>query len=178
MRRARPSPASILQQVRSLRAQPIQVRMAQMLDALDAWRALESALRTLPRLHAWGPKAISGLLPMPWVGVVIWRRGGGYTGYKTLLIVGVWAQQTADGAHVIVGHKPLPFSAPFYEAESYHKLMRDGFDVYYQDDGSPPPPASRALDIAYTEGERLALRTSIRTAVGAILAAPPVEDDE
>ncbi len=166
MRRPRPTPTSILQQVRSLRAQPLQIKLAQMLDSLDAWRALESALQALPRLHAWGPKTVSGLLPLPWVGAVIWRRGGGFTGYKTLMITGVWAQQTVDGAHVVVGHKVLPYGAPFYEAESYHKLMRDGFDVYYQDDGSPPPPASRALDVVYREGERLALRMSIRQALG------------
>lgn len=165
MPRRRPNSTSILLEIRLLRAQPIQAELARILDDLGAWDALEMARAQRPRLLTWGPKAVNGIVPKPWVGGVIWQRGSGYTGYRTLLIAGIWAQQIDGGCLMSVGQKVVPYAAPFYEAEAYHKLIRAGFDVYYRDDGSPPPPASRRLEVIYDPETRPALRDKIRSAL-------------
>ncbi len=162
MRRSLHTPASILQQVRLLRAEPARTQLAAILDGLDAWRAVETVLAGLPRLLSWGPKAVSGIQPVPWVGVVIWARAPGYDGYRVLTVRGVWAQ-ASEAARVMVGVKRLHYRAPFYEAEAYHKLIRKNFDLYYGDDGSPP--SQPALDVIYDEAERLALRAQVKEAL-------------
>ncbi|MCA9903894.1 MAG: hypothetical protein KC547_08560, partial [Anaerolineae bacterium] len=158
MKHSRPSPASILQQVRLLRAQPIQAELAKILDDLDAWAAVETARARYSRLIAWGPKIVKGDIPSPWVGVVMWRRASGYTGYRTLSLGGVWAVQDQQAVRIIMGQRTLPYAAAFYEAEVYHKLMRKDFTIYYDDDGAPPAPLLRSLDATYDPQERLALR--------------------
>ncbi|MCA9910148.1 MAG: hypothetical protein KC519_15930 [Anaerolineae bacterium] len=161
MKHSRPSPASILQQVRLLRAQPIQAELAKILDDLDAWAAVETARAYYSRLIAWGPKIVKGDIPSPWVGVVMWRRASGYTGYRTLSLGGVWAVQDQQAVRIIMGQRTLPYAAAFYEAEVYHKLMRKDFTIYYDDDGAPPAPLLRSLDATYDPQERLALRETI-----------------
>lgn len=151
--------------MQQLRAQPIQAELARCLDGLDAWGALEAALAARPPSISWGPQAVSGMTPAPWVGSVIWQRGSGYTGYKTLLLVGIWALAEDDQVRLIVGHKALPYAAAFYEAEAYHQLMRSGFTVYYHDDGAPPPAASRRYDGWYVPAERLEQRAALRQAL-------------
>ena len=163
MQRARPTPTSILRQIAQLRAQPAQEALARILDSLDAWGAAEVALKLLPRLTTWGPKAVSGTSPMAWVGVVVWQRAAGYTGYKLLTVRGIWAQQEGTDARIIVGQKVLPFTPPFYEAEAYHKLIRKGFDIYYSDNGSPP--TTRWYNALYTEAQRLEMREAVRAAM-------------
>ncbi|MCL4249981.1 MAG: hypothetical protein KJ065_17675 [Anaerolineae bacterium] len=161
MKRSRPSPSSILQQVRQLRAQPVQAELAKILDDLDAWTAVEAALARYSRLIAWGPKTVKGDTPSPWVGVIMWRRASGYTGYRTLSLSGVWTVQEAHVVRIIMGQRTLPYAAPFYEAEVYHKLMRKDFTVYYDDNGAPPAPLLRSLDVTYDLQARLALRETI-----------------
>jgi hypothetical protein len=168
MSQRRPSQASILREIRALRAQPSQEALARTLDALDTWSILEVACARRPSLRSWGPKAVQGVLPRPWVGSVLWQRGEGYAGYRTLLIAGIWACDDEGGQRLIIGQKTLPYAAPFYEAEAYHKLMRTGFDVYYRDDGAPPPSTSRVLDIAYAEAQRLELREKLKAAFFAL----------
>lgn len=163
MKRPRPTPASIVQQVRLLRAEPARTALAAILDKLDAWRAVEAALKGAPRLLAWGPKAVSGIGPPPWVGVVMWTRAPGYEGYRVLTLRGVWAIEEGEAARVMVGARRLAYSAPFYEAEAYHKLIRNSFDLYYGDDGAPP--AQPTLSVLYDEAERLTLREEVRRAV-------------
>ena len=165
MPRYRPTPQSIVAQVRQLRAAPAHAELARALDALDTWGALEDALKAMPRLLAHGPKALQGIdaAERAWVGAAIWRRGDGYHGYKVLTVTGVWAAMRDDAPHVLVGTKYLPFAAPFYEAEAYHKLIRSGFSVYYADDGAPP--AAPRYDAPYHAGQRLALRDAIRAAL-------------
>ncbi|MCC6614869.1 MAG: hypothetical protein IT320_15415 [Anaerolineae bacterium] len=162
MKRSHPSASSILQQVRLLRAQPAQAELARILDDLDAWRAVETALAGQPRLIAWGPKIMRGDRPVPWVSVVMWRRASGYSGYKTLTLSGVWAVQDTP-PRIVVGQRRLPYAAPFYEAEAYHKLMRKEFTIYYRDDGAPPSLPSRRWDAPYVPEQRLALRETIRS---------------
>jgi hypothetical protein len=166
MTRPRPSPASILQQVRLLRTEPARVQLAAILDGLDTWRAVEGARAAAPRLLAWGPKAVSGITPSPWVGVVMWARAPGYDGYRVLTLRGVWVVQEGEAVRVMAGVKRLAYSAPFYEAEAYHKLIRKNFDLYYADDGAPP--AHPTLDTPYDEARRLELRERVK---GAMLGA-------
>ena len=163
MTRPRPTPASIVQQVRLLRAEPARTALAAILDKLDAWRAVEAALKAAPRLLSWGPKAVSGVGPPLWVGVVMWTRAPGYDGYRVLTLRGVWAIEEGEAARVIVGVRRLAYSAPFYEAEAYHKLIRNSFDLYYGDDGTPP--AQPTLSVLYDEAQRLTLREQVRAAL-------------
>jgi hypothetical protein len=59
-----------------------------------------------------------------------------------------------------IGVKRLSYSAPFYDAEAYHKLIRRNYDLYYQDDDTPPVDA---LSIPYQPELRLSLRETIAT---------------
>jgi hypothetical protein len=146
-----------VRQVALLRAQPAQTELARLLDGLDAWACAEKALKVLPRLLNWGPKVVKGIAPSPWLGVVIWGRASGYSGYKTLTVRGIWLRAEGETTRLLVGQKRLPYAVEFYEAEAYHKLIGKNFDLYYRDDGAPPA-GTLAFDAPYREEERLALR--------------------
>lgn len=163
MQRARPTPTSILRQIAQLRAQPAQEALARILDSLDAWGAAELARKAMPRLTAWGPKAVSGVSPSVWVGVVVWQRAPGYTGYKLLTVRGIWAVQEGTDVRILVGQKVLSYTAGFYEAEAYHKLIRKGFDIYYSDHGAPPTQCD--YDALYTLEARLLMREAVQVAM-------------
>jgi hypothetical protein len=134
------------------------------LDGLDVLGKLEmiaAAGVMMPRAN--GPKTFSGFKPHTWVGVALWRRGGGYYGYRILQIVGVWAVQDAPGPPlIVVGTKRLRYIAPTYEAEAYHKLLRKTFEPYYDGDASPPPDATRLLSARYGSERRLELRDAVQ----------------
>jgi len=141
-----------------------QTDLARVLDGLDVFGKLDKlqeALPVTPRLN--GPKSFEGLKPVTWVGVVAWRRGPGYFGYRMLQLVGVWAvQDTAGPPLIVVGTKRLRYIAPTYEAEAYHKLLRKTFAPYYDGDASPPPANTRLLAARYSAEQRLELRDQIR----------------
>lgn len=131
------------------------------LDALGKLDKLQEVLPMTPRLN--GPKTFEGVKPVTWVGVVAWRRGPGYYGYRVLQLIGVWAvQDTAGPPLIIVGVKRLRYTAPTYEAEAYHKLLRKTFAPYYDGDASPPQPATRLFSARYNSERRLELRDQIR----------------
>jgi hypothetical protein len=136
-----------------------QDELARILDGLNVWGTLE-ALRTkrFSLNLCYGPKAIGGLEPEPYVGVVVWHRAAGYYGYKTLTLLGVWACEEGGKPVLLVGVKRLPYAAPFYDAEAYHKLIRRNYDLYYQDNGAPPADAQA---IPYQPELRLSLRERI-----------------
>lgn len=118
----------------------------------------------MPRLN--GPKTFTGFKPYTWVGVVGWRRGPGYYGYRILQLIGVWAVQDAPGPPlIIVGTKRLRYTAPTYEAEAYHKLLRKTFEPYYDGNASPPPDATRLFTARYASERRLELRDAVREAL-------------
>ena len=160
MKRARKK--TILEQIAEIRGRVQLDPLARVLDGLNVLDALDSIRfkRFSPNL-CWGAKAFSGMTPSPWVGAMIWHRPTGYFGYKTLTVIGVWAIAQDGGTIVTVGTKLLPFTAPFYEAETYHKLIRDSFDLYYTDRGSPPDESRRVFTAPYTPDARLTLRELI-----------------
>jgi hypothetical protein len=160
----RPTPNEIMREVTRLRAAPAQSALASLLDGVDAWRAVESIAATLPRLLMGGPKIVQGALPSAWVGVIIWQRAQGYTGYRTLRVMGIWAQHEPDAPRLIVGYKLLAYAAPFYDAEAYHKLIRKQYDLYYADDGAPPRE-HRLYDAPYVPEARLITREAVRAAL-------------
>jgi hypothetical protein len=156
---------SILAQIAQIRREKAdapkraaQEELARILDGLNVWGALEKLRqkRFSPNL-CYGPKAVGGLEPVPFVGVVLWHRAAGYYGYKTLTLLGVWAREEST-VPILIGVKRLPYAAPFFDAEAYHKLIRRGYDLYYQDDGTPPPDAAV---IPYKPELRLSLRETI-----------------
>ena len=131
------------------------------LDIVGKLEKLEELLPVTPRLN--GPKAFEGLKPLTWVGVVAWRRGPGYFGYRILQLIGVWAVQDTPGPPlIVVGTKRMRYIAPTYEPEAYHKLLRKTFGPYYDGDASPPPANTRLLTVRYSSEQRLALRDQIR----------------
>jgi hypothetical protein len=134
--------------------------LGSILDDVDALGKLEHLKRGLR--FTWGPKVFSAV---SWVGALLWQRGSGYRGYRTLHVVGVWVCQEGEAVDLIVGTKNLAYTAPTYEAEAYHRLMRRGFDLYYQDDGSPPPLTGRRLTLRYSPDQRLENREAVRQAL-------------
>jgi len=141
--------------------------LAQILDDLNAMDMLDGMRRRSTLCY--GPKAIKSALPS--MGVVIWQRPAGYYGYKTLSLIGVWVSLRAEGETkrpiLAVGKKLLKFSAPFYDADAYHKLIRNNYDLYYQDDNKPPVQPS--YSVPYDSEQRLDLRTTIAREVGKLL---------
>ena len=157
---------TILQQVAQIRREraeapkrAAQENLARILDGLNVLGTLETlrAMRFSPHL-CYGPKTVGALEPVVCVGVVLWFRPAGYYGYKTLTLLGVWAQGEGTIPTIAVGVKRLAFARDFYDAEAYHKLIRRGYDLYYNDDGLPPPDA---FTIAYSAEMRLSLRETI-----------------
>ncbi len=147
----------IMARRRAKQLAPQQDVLARVLDDLNAVDTLD-ALRRRNKL-TYGPQVLRGAT----MGVVVWRRAAGYYGYKTLSLIGVWAVLRDDAAnavpYVIVGKKLLAFSAPFYDADAYHKLIRKNYDLYYHDDGTPPVKPS--LAVHYAADERLDLRAPV-----------------
>jgi hypothetical protein len=66
-----------------------------------------------------------------------------------------------------VGMKLLAFSAPFYDADAYHKLIRKNYDLYYKDDNTPP--AQPAYSVPYDADQRLELRETTGREVAKLL---------
>lgn len=129
--------------------------LARVLDDLNVMDTLE-ALRRRAKL-TYGPKIITSALPSK--GVVLWQRGNGYYGYKTLKVLGVWAILRDEATVIVVGSKTLAFSAPFYETEAYHKLIKQNYDLYYTDDNRPP--AQPSFSVRYDPEARLDLRETV-----------------
>ncbi len=124
------------------------------LDDLNAFDALDDLRQRLKLCD--GPKVVRG---KGWTGVVIWCRQRGYSTRPTLTLLGVWAVART----VIVGRKSLPFTAPVYTAEAYHRLIKRSFKTYHDDDGSPPP--QHLWRARYDSAERLKLREALVTAL-------------
>ncbi len=129
--------------------------LAQVLDDLNVMDTLEALHRRVKQTY--GPKIITSALPSK--GVVVWQRAAGYYGYKTLKLFGVWAYARDETPVIVIGSKMLAYSEPFYEAEAYHKLIKQSYDLYYRDDNRPPPLP--AYSVRYDPEARLDLRATI-----------------
>ncbi len=142
----------------------VQTALKRVLNAVNATGFLADLQRRAPATrHMHGPKQVHG---DAWAGVVVWMKGTGYYGYKTLTLIGVWVIQQDDDAYtLLVGTRHLPYTAPFYSAEAYfHQIKRD-FRRYYEGDVSPPSNALyRGI---YTPEKRLAIRERIQTTLTA-----------
>lgn len=138
------------------------------LDSLNALDLLDATLSKTLRKKGylcWGPAAFRSA---DWLGTLLWCKPASYHGYRLLRVVGIWATLGEGRVQITVAGKALPYAAPFYEAEAYHKLMRKGFDTYYQDDGAPPA-AGTLLHTAYDAEQRLLLREQLAAALKAWL---------
>jgi hypothetical protein len=167
----RPSILAQIAEIRQARAtaplRAAQNELAAILDKLNALGALDDIRRARfsAPLSA-GPKVVSGLTPAPWVGVVVWVRPAGYFGYKTLTLFGVWAVAETP-PRLIVDTKRLPYAAPFFDAEAYHKLFKKGFETYYGDNAATPPENSPTTFV-YEDEQRLQLRDTLAAALAEV----------
>lgn len=148
--------------------------LARTLDALNVWGYLEEATEEHAlRFRCFGPKTLRGAVPTPYVGVVIWCRGRGYHGYRALDLLGIWAVGSPgedETITVCAGTKQLSFNSPFYDAGAYQQLVRKDYDVYYDDDGSPPQGDGLLYSRVYDKTERLAMRDALSEMVAAWVA--------
>lgn len=110
-------------------------------------------------LH-YGPSSFTG---KGWAAALIWYRQKGYHGYQTLMLFGIWAVDADDTTRLLIATKPLKFSAPVYNAESYHALIRQSFKTYYADDGSPPSEDYIIYETTFDPTRRLKLREELAT---------------
>ncbi len=141
---------------RERKASAVHKSLAALLNSLDAWRALEVVRDHAPdAVLAYGPRTVRG---DDWVGVVIWYRLKGFSGYQTLWLVGAWAQ----AENVLIGRKQMTFSATLYNPEAYHKLIRKDYSTYYNASSAPP---DNAQIIPYDPNERLPLREALTEAL-------------
>lgn len=147
----------IIARRKALQQAPEQNALERVLDDLNAFDALDQ-LRRRTQL-CYGPKVIHSGGKLISTGVVIWRRAPGYYGYKTLSLIGLWTFHRDEQTLVAIGTKKLAFSPPFYDADAYHKLIRKDYDLYYQDDRTPP--AKPAFAVRYDAEQRLDLRETV-----------------
>lgn len=132
---------------------------AHILAGLDVLHVLEdNAPKYLRDVLFYGPRSFDG---QGWAAALIWYRHKGYNNYRDLTLFGVWAVEDGDKTKILLGTKPLKFSAPVYNAESYHALIQRGFKTYYGDDGSPPPPDNISYETLFDATARLKLRQTI-----------------
>lgn len=140
--------------------------LSRALDMINAHDALEDVCTALQaKKRCYGPAVLTG---RTWIGVVVWGFPREYRGYRNLTLIGVWAQHHQEGIDLIVGTRQLPYKADFYEAEAFYKLIRRGFDVYYEDDGHPPEAEGRLYSARYDLAERLTQRAAVAAALKAI----------
>jgi hypothetical protein len=140
-----------------------QVTLSSVLNSLNALDTLDD-IRVTDRKGwlCWGPRAFKG---SDWVGALVWCKPATYHGYRLLTVLGIWAIGEENAVDVVLGTRLLPYHAPFYEAEAYHKLMRDGFDIYYEDKGSPPEESGRLFVTRYETDKRLDIRVALKAAI-------------
>ena len=132
---------------------------ARILSGLDVMRVLEeNAYKYLHDVLVYGPGSSAG---NGWAAALIWFRSKGYHNYKELTLFGVWSVADGEQTKLLLGTKPLQFSAPVYNAESYNTLIKRGFKTYYGDDGSPPPSDNISYETTFDATARLKLRQTL-----------------
>lgn len=152
---------------------PVRAQLIAALDALNVWETLTVAKAAAPQtLIAEGPRTSHHHSDTQSVtGTVIWCRERAYGGHSQLVLLGVWATLTINGIDLVTGTKHLPFTAPHFNAESYHKIVRKDYHAYYADDHLPPPSEQRLSHFTYDAAQRLDQRKAIKTTLIAYMRA-------
>src|SRR5690606_18051701 len=96
-----------------------------------------------------------------WASVLVWYRRRGYQHYKDLTLFGVWAFKDGDATKLAIGNKPLQYTAPVFNAESYNTVIKQSFKAYYGDDASLPDASRIVYETDFDITRRLALRRDI-----------------
>ncbi|MFN8376851.1 MAG: hypothetical protein U0694_28760 [Anaerolineae bacterium] len=139
------------------------VTLSAALDSLNALGMLDDVRITdRPGWVCWGPLAFEG---KDWLAALVWCKPATYHGYRQLTVLGIWAQFADTAIDITLATKTLAFTAPFYEAEAYHKLMRGGFDTYYNDKGAPPEESGWLYHSRYDADKRLEMRAALKAAL-------------
>jgi len=130
------------------------------LDSLNAYDEMAKLpLKTYKHILCYGPQVIRQAI---WSGVVVWYRNKGYYGYQTLHLLGVWAYQHDTDINLIIGIRDLPYRAPIHNPEGYHASIRNGFKIFYDDNGHPPDQTENILfQSPYNQKERLTFRQTL-----------------
>jgi hypothetical protein len=136
---------------------PTQHALAAALDTLNAFDAAVEALDDLPLARRHGPAIRGGA---NWLGVLLWVTGRGYGGFRSLALLGIWALAPADAPTIACGLRSLTYSAPVYQPEAFHALIRRDFSLYYADEGGPPTEGE-GLRFPWAVDDRLAHRLAI-----------------
>ena len=147
------------------------------LDGLNAAGLLTAIKRRPPdNMSAYGPKTFNGNVTTPkigdtkvpdqWVGSVMWHKPKGYSYYRTLRLLGIWAIGNANTARIVIGEKRLTFSASVFNPESYYHHIKRKFDIFYTGNARPPLDETEGgllYDAVYNEAERLKTREALRS---------------
>ncbi|MCY3834262.1 MAG: hypothetical protein OXG85_14715 [Chloroflexi bacterium] len=113
------------------------------LDMVNAFDTMaELAQGQYAKILCYGPQALQG---RAWSGAVIWYHKRGYHGYQTLSLFGLWAHYHDSRIVLSAGLRQLPYRAPVYDPGVYRVAIRNGFQLYYDDDGRPPDGDDRLL---------------------------------
>lgn len=129
------------------------------LSGLNVMQVLEdNAPKYLKTVLHYGPASFVG---DDWASVLVWYRRRGYQHYKDLRLLGIWAVKEGDTNKLIIGAKPLKYSAVVYNAESYNTVIKNSFKAYYDDDGSVPDASRIFYETQFDITRRLALRREL-----------------
>lgn len=142
-------------------------RLGAVLDGLNVFGLLESHQRRPPKgMLCFGPKSVFGRTPSTWAAVVIWYRPPGYHQYRTLHLLGIWAQTTEGDITILAGKQNLGFRAAHYNAESYFTHLPGDFQIYYGRIETPPANDQVLYTERYDPLRRLALRFELDRVIG------------
>lgn len=132
---------------------------AVILAGLNVMQVLEdNANKYLKSMLHYGPASFAG---KDWASVLVWYRRRGYQHYKDLTLFGVWAVAENDSTKLAIANKPLQYTAPVYNAESYNTVIKQSFKAYYSDDASLPDASRIVYEAEFDITRRLALRREI-----------------
>jgi hypothetical protein len=134
------------------------------LDQLNVYDQLEEFRMNRPEdWVCYAPTPFSG---RGWSGVLVWCHRKGYYGYRQIIIFGIWVCWQDENLQIIADHRQRDYSAAVYNPESFHRLIRKSFELYYNDDGRPPQLSTSAdLKVTYSSTDRLAIRQQLRALI-------------
>jgi hypothetical protein len=137
--------------------------LGKVLDDVNAWGVLETQREAHhAKITCFGPGIFRGYLPLAWAGVGLWYKQRGYYFYDTIQLVGIWAlRQTEQQIEMVIGTRDLHYALPFFNPESYYRLIQDEFRTLYKDNGSPPTAETCRYTTAYDPERRLDIRREI-----------------